>query len=67
MTPFSAFAAAPISPLADDPDGGVVLPTTMSADWLQGRVAFGGIQGALAALGHLALDQHGADEAGKFE
>jgi acyl-CoA thioesterase len=50
MTPFSAFAAAPISPLADDPDGGVVLPTTMSADWLQGRVAFGGIQGALAAL-----------------
>jgi acyl-CoA thioesterase len=50
MTPFSAFAAAPITPLPDDPLGAVVLRTTMSADWLQGRVAFGGIQGAIAAL-----------------
>jgi acyl-CoA thioesterase len=50
MTPFSTFAATPITPVPDDPQGAVLLQTTMSADWLQGRVAFGGIQGALAAL-----------------
>jgi acyl-CoA thioesterase len=49
MTPFADFAAAPITPLPDDPQAGVELFTTMSADWLQGRVAFGGIQGAIAA------------------
>jgi acyl-CoA thioesterase len=49
MTPFSAFATAPISPAPDGQNDAVVLRTTMTDDWLQGRVAFGGIQGALAA------------------
>jgi acyl-CoA thioesterase len=50
MTPFRAFAQAPITATASPAEPGVVLDTAMTDDWLQGRVAFGGIQGALAAL-----------------
>jgi len=50
MTPFRSFAQASVTPLTPPAEPGARLSTHMSEDWLQGRVAFGGIQGALAAL-----------------
>jgi len=46
MQNFSTIAATPATPLPD----GAVLDVDVTADWLQGRVAFGGLQGALGAL-----------------
>lgn len=46
MQSFSTIAATPATPL----DGGAALDIEVTDDWLQGRVAFGGLQGALGAL-----------------
>jgi len=46
MQSFSTIAATPATPFED----GVALEVDVTDDWLQGRVAFGGLQGALGAL-----------------
>ena len=47
IQPFSSIVATPATPGADD---SALLRARVTDDWLQGRAAFGGLQGALGAL-----------------
>jgi hypothetical protein len=47
MQPFSSIVATPATPGAEDT---ALLRASVTDDWLQGRAAFGGLQGALGAL-----------------
>lgn len=50
MHAFSALACAPADARPDDGLGSATLRVEVTSDWLQGRVAFGGLQGAIVAL-----------------
>lgn len=50
MQSFADILASPIAPLPAHPAGGASAQATITADWLQGKAAFGGLQGALGTL-----------------
>ena len=50
MQSFSSIVSRPAEPGPDRPDGGATLRAAITDDWLQGKAAFGGLQGALGAL-----------------
>lgn len=50
MPNLSNVLQGPIGPLADAPLGGASLVAPITDDWLQGRVCFGGLQAAIAAV-----------------
>ena len=52
MQTFSSLIATPATPGADDT---ALLRVSVTDDWLQGRAAFGGLQGALGALAMRAV------------
>ena len=52
IQPFSSIVATPATPGADD---SALLRARVTDDWLQGRAAFGGLQGALGALAMRAV------------
>ncbi len=50
MPNLSNVLSGPIEPLTDAPLGGAALVAPITEDWLQGRVCFGGMQAAIAAV-----------------
>lgn len=50
MPNLSNVLLGPIEPLPDAPLGGAALVAPITEDWLQGRVCFGGLQAAIAAV-----------------
>jgi acyl-CoA thioesterase len=50
MQSFSSIVARPAEVRADSPEGRAVLRAEVTEDWLQGKAAFGGLQGALGVL-----------------
>lgn len=58
MQPFSSLVSASADARRDDGLGTATLRVEITPDWLQGRVAFGGLQGAVVALAMRAAVGH---------